>query len=207
MNLAEFVTLVVIGGSSGENCSLTAAERSLLIKLTRKIAEANGRTNFTITQGCWAGCTRDVIDQTKAARESGADFVLVLVPAVFHWAQDVDTIVDFFVEIANNSPLPVMIYNCPIIVGGIDLNSDMLEKLAQHPNISGVKMTCANIGKMGRVAAQFPPDHFATLAGSSDLLISALVAGGVGCITGVANLFPKVRIFKQSKVYRQQRLT
>jgi dihydrodipicolinate synthase/N-acetylneuraminate lyase len=134
-----------------------------------------------------------VIDQTIAAKESGADYVLVLVPAVFHWAQDANSIVDFFVEVANHSPLPVMIYNCPIIVGGIDLNSDMLEKLAPHPNISGVKMTCANIGKMGRVAAQFPPEYFTTLAGSSDLLVSALIAGGVGCITGVANLFPKVR--------------
>jgi dihydrodipicolinate synthase/N-acetylneuraminate lyase len=114
------------------------------------------------------------------------------VPAVFHWAQDAATIVDFFVEVADHSPLPVLIYNCPVIVGGIDLNSDMLEQLAPHPNIHGVKMTCANIGKMGRVAAQFAPEDFATLAGSSDLLVSALVAGGVGCITGVANLFPKV---------------
>lgn len=184
--------LVVIGGSSGENSSLTPEERNQLIKLTRKIANANGRPNFTITQGCWAGCTRDIIDQTVAAHQSGADYVLVLVPSVFHWAQDSNTIVDFFLEVADHSPLPVMIYNCPIIVGGIDLNSDQLEKLSVHPNISGVKMTCGGIGKMGRVAAQFSPSQFATLAGSSDLLVSALIAGGVGCITGVANLFPKV---------------
>lgn len=172
---------------------MTAAERSQLIKLTRKVAEANGRKNFTITQGCMAGCTRDVIDQTIAAYESGADYVLVLVPAVFHWAQDANSIVDFFVEVADHSPLPVMIYNCPVIVGGIDLNSDMMEKLAPHPNITGVKMTCANVGKMGRVAAQFTPEQFTILAGSSDLLVPALVAGAVGCISGVANLFPKVR--------------
>ncbi|KAF2744143.1 aldolase [Sporormia fimetaria CBS 119925] len=185
---------IVIGGSSGENSSLSAAERSQLVKLTRKIAEKNGRPDLTITQGCMAGCTRDVIDQTKAAHEAGADYVLVLVPAIFHWAQNADSIHEFFVEIADNSPLPVMIYNCPVIVGGIDLNSDQMEKLATHPNISGVKMTCANVGKMGRVAAQFTPEQYTIMAGSSDLLVSALIAGAVGCITGVANLFPKILV-------------
>lgn len=139
-----------------------------------------------------AGSTREIIDQTHAAHEAGADYVLVLVPAVFHWAQTHDSIHEFFVEVADASPLPVMIYNCPIIVGGIDLNSEQMEALAGHPNISGVKMTCANVGKMGRVAAQFTPEEYTILAGSSDLLVSALIAGAVGCITGVANLFPKV---------------
>lgn len=185
--------IVVIAGSSGESCALTLAEKSQLVKRTREIAQANGRQDFTITVGCWAGCTRDIIDQTVAAHQSGADFALVLVPSVFHWAQDESTIVGFFREVADHAPLPIVIYNCPIIVGGLDLNSDTLEKLSAHPNIFGVKLTCGGIGKMVRVAAQSSPSQFAVLAGSSDLLVPALVAGGVGCITGVANLFPKVR--------------
>lgn len=68
----------------------------------------------------------------------------------------------------------------------------MLEVLGQHPNIVGVKLTCGGIAKVARIRASFMPEKFCALAGQSDWLVPALAVGGVGVITGVANLFPKV---------------
>lgn len=102
-----------------------------------------------------------------------------------------DAIVSFFQELADASPLPVAIYNFPGVVAGLDVNSEMLETLGQHPNIVGVKLTCGGIAKVARVRARFAPEEFSALAGQSDWLTPALAVGGTGVVTGVANLFPK----------------
>ena len=103
-------------------------------------------------------------------------------------------ILDFFNEVADRSPIPIIIYNFPGITGGLDVNSDMLETLSKHPNICGVKLTCGGIGKITRIAGLNLKNEkqFAAVSGQSDWIVSALTAGGSGCISGVANLFPKV---------------
>lgn len=87
--------------------------------------------------------------------------------------------------------MPVLIYNFPGVVAGLDVNSDMLSKLGAHPNIVGVKLTCGGIAKVARVRAQYSPSEFCALAGQSDWLVPALAVGSTGTITGVANLYPK----------------
>lgn len=103
-------------------------------------------------------------------------------------------IVDFFQETADRSPIPIIIYNFPGIVSGLDCNSDMLDTLSDHPNICGVKLTCGGVGKITRIAAKSSPGEFAAVCGQSDWLVAAMVSGAAGCISGVANIFPKVRL-------------
>jgi dihydrodipicolinate synthase/N-acetylneuraminate lyase len=93
--------------------------------------------------------------------------------------------------LADASPIPILIYNFPNVVAGLDVNSEMLDKLARHPNIVGVKLTCGGIAKVARVAASHSPEDFSAIAGQSDWLVPALSVGGTGVITGVANLYPK----------------
>lgn len=143
--------------------------------------------------GCLAGCTRDIMSQIKTAYNNGADFALVLVPAVFHWSMTQKAITDFFEEVGDRSPIPIVIYNFPNLLSGLDVNCDMLEKLAAHPNIAAVKLTCGGIGKATRVGAQFEPSQFTSVSGMSDWLVAAFSAGSTGCISGVANIFPRVR--------------
>ena len=183
----------MVAGSSGESCALTLAEKGQLVKQTRDVAKANKRPDLPITVGCWGGCTRDIIDQTVKGHENGADFALVLVPSVFHWSMTKKAITDFFLDVGDNSPIPIIIYNFPNLLSGLDVDTDMLQTLAAHPNISAVKLTCGNISKMSGVGSQESPSKFAALSGQSDLIVSALVAGAIGCISGVVNLFPKVR--------------
>ena len=186
-------SLVVLAGTNGEAVTLTASEKSQLVRLTREVAVQNGRPDLPITLGCGGQTTRQVIAETRLAADSGADFALVLTPSYFHFAMDQAAIVAFFEELADASPVPVVIYNFPGVVAGLDVNSEMLSTLGKHPNIVGVKLTCGGIAKVARVRAELEPDQFCALAGQSDWLTPALAVGGTGVITGVANLFPKVR--------------
>lgn len=184
---------VVISGSSGESATLSVEERSQLVSKTRSIADSLGKKDFPITIGCLAGCTRDIMSQIEAGHKSGANYALVLVPSIFHWAMTNKAILDFFHEVADRSPLPIVIYNFPNLLSGLDVNSDMLAELGAHPNICAAKLTCGGIAKVTRVAGQFAPEDFAAISGMSDWIVPALSVGGSGCISGLANLFPKVR--------------
>ncbi|KAF6829730.1 4-hydroxy-2-oxoglutarate aldolase, mitochondrial 5 [Colletotrichum musicola] len=182
---------VVLAGTNGEAVTLTADEKTKLVKTTRELAITAGRPDLAITLGCGGQSTRDVIAETKLAAAAGADFALVLVPSYFHFAMNEDAIVGFFEELADASPVPVIIYNFPGVAAGLDVNSDMLSRLGKHPNIIGVKLTCGGIAKVARVRAEFEPSQFFALAGQSDWLVPAMAVGGTGTITGVANLYPK----------------
>lgn len=79
----------------------------------------------------------------------------------------------------------------PVVCNGVDLTSDVLAELAQHPNIVGVKLTCGNAGKVTRLTQEFSHGQFGVYGGSSDWLIPCLIGGGAGCVTGIGNVFPK----------------
>lgn len=131
--------------------------------------------------------------------------------------RDRPAIVAFFNKVMDGSPIPVMIYNFPGAAAGIDLTSDELITLADHPNCFGAKLTCAMIGKGQRLAhytqqPEYLAKHasflnsvsasgqFQVLPGFSESLLPALLARHTGCITGTGNVFPKTmaRLYSQS---------
>jgi len=98
-------------------------------------------------------------------------------------------------QVADKSPVPVLIYNFPAVVGGIDLDSDLLLQLAHHSNIVGTKLTCCNLGKLQRISANVSSEeHFRPLTGKSDAFLQGLVAGSAGVIGALVNLVPKVHV-------------
>jgi 4-hydroxy-2-oxoglutarate aldolase len=185
---------VVIAGTNGEAATLSSAEKTQLVQKARKTAERLGRSDYPITIGGVAGCTRDIIAQTIEAKEAGATAFLALTPSYFHFAMNQDAIISYYQELADESPIPIVIYNFPGVVAGLDINSEMLDILGKHKNIVAVKLTCGGIAKVARISANFEKSEFVALAGQSDWLVPALSIGGVGCITGLANLFPKVSL-------------
>lgn len=97
---------------------------------------------------------------------------------------------------AEESQLPVLIYNFPGVTSGIDISSDSVIRLAKkHPGkIVGVKLTCGNVGKLQRIASALPGDAFSPFAGKSDFFLPALVAGSNGVIAALANVAPKTHV-------------
>lgn len=138
--IASGVHGIVLAGTNGEAITLTRAEKSELVRVTRKVAQESGSPNLPISLGTSGTSTRDVLDDCVAANEAGADFALVLVPSFFHFAMTKDAICEFFEEVADASPVPVVIYNFPGVAAGLNVDSTMLDRLAKHKNIVGVKV-------------------------------------------------------------------
>lgn len=103
----------------------------------------------------------------------------------------------FFLDVATESPVPILIYNFPAVAQGIDLDSTLISGLSEsHPNIVGCKLTCGNLGKLHRIAhsPSCPPSKFAPFAGKSDFFLHGLVAGSNGVIAAAANFAPRVHV-------------
>jgi len=182
---------LVIQGSNGEAVHLTHEERSLTVRTIKKALDDADFPNFPLIVGTGASSVRETVQLCRQAYDDGGDYVIVLPPCYFTALMTHEAIIDYFRSVADESPLPVMIYNFPGVTHGIDLSSDVLLELAAHPNIVGVKLTCGNIGKVARIVPAVNRDEFAVLAGLVDILYPAMMAGASGAIGGLANVVPK----------------
>lgn len=189
---------LTVQGSNGEAVHLTHHERNRVTLVTRKALDSAGFTDMPVIVGCASESIRGTVSLTIDAKENGGDYALVLPPSYYKGLFNKDTVRDFFLKVADNSPIPILIYNYPGAVSGMDMNSDDIIELAKHPNIVGCKLTCGNTGKLARVAAatraatpQEPGSGFMCMGGSADFTLQTLVVGGSGIIGGFANIAPK----------------
>ncbi|KAL4752232.1 hypothetical protein BDW72DRAFT_212104 [Aspergillus terricola var. indicus] len=202
---------LVMAGTTAEAVLLSASERQELVRVARRAATDLGLPQFPIVAGISGQSTNESIRLAEEAHEGGADFGLLLAPSYWVKAVTKEVILDFYREVADNSPIPVVIYSFPAMCNGVDLNSDLMSELAQHPNIVGTKLTCGNAGKATRLTQEYAHDQFAVYAGSSDWLIPCLIGGGSGCVTGIGNVFPKsvarlYTLWKDGKVQEATKL-
>ena len=205
-------------GSNGEAVHLTHKERKLVTKTTRMALDKAGFTNLPIIVGCGSQSTRETVDHCREALQSGGDYALVLPPSYYKPLFSATSIIEFFQDVADQSPVPIIIYNYPGAVGGIDLDSDVITKLAKHSNIVGCKLTCGNTGKLARIAAAVdaatPIENgsgFMCMGGSADFTVQTLVAGGSGVICGLGNVAPKacvrvIQLFAEGKLAEAKKL-
>jgi dihydrodipicolinate synthase/N-acetylneuraminate lyase len=118
----------------------------------------------------------------------------------------------YFSDVAEASPIPILLYNFPAVTGGIDLDSDMIIKLAaEHRNVVGCKLTCGNMGKLQRIAHSPDTGPFAAFAGKTDFFLHGLIGGSHGVIAATANLLPKahvemLRLWDEGKIKEAQEL-
>ncbi|KAG9250958.1 L-threo-3-deoxy-hexulosonate aldolase [Emericellopsis atlantica] len=193
--LVGLVTL----GSNGEAVHCTREEKLAITKATREALDEAGFTSMPIIFGATEGSVRGTIELCQAAHKVGADYAMLLPPSYYKAQMDAEAIFNYFIAVADKSPLPVIIYNYPGAVSGIDLDSDTLLQLAEHPNIVGTKFTCGNTGKLTRVAqgakAKTPFSEgsgYMAFGGMCDFTVQTLVSGGSGIIAGGANVLPKL---------------
>lgn len=205
-------------GSNGEAVHLSHKERNLITSTTRKALDGAGFGYMPVIVGCGAQSTRETIELCEEAASAGGDYALVLPPGYYQGLFNKSTIMDFFRDVATASPIPILIYNYPGAVAGLDLNSDAIIELAEHPNIVGCKLTCGNTGKLNRIAAATraatvsePGSGFMCMGGSVDFTLQTLIGGGSGIIGGMANIAPKacvklVELFEAGQYKEARRL-
>ena len=195
---------LVLQGSNSEAFLLTREERKQLIKAAREVVGPD----FPLMAGAGGHSTKQTLELIHDAAESGADYALVLPASYYGKATTIPVVKKFFNEVAAKSPLPIVIYNFPGVCNGVDIDSETMvdivkESASKSPNsvsnVVGVKLTCASVGKITRLASTFPApsSEFAVYGGQADFLIGGLAAGSAGCIGAFCNAFPKttVRIY------------
>lgn len=98
----------------GEAVHLSHSERVEIIKAVRSALDNEGLLQVPIIAGTGAGSTRETIELSKAAAAAGADYAIVIAPGYFSGvlASHRKALKAFYVEVAENSPIPVIIYNC-----------------------------------------------------------------------------------------------
>lgn len=208
--LSKCLTGLVILGTNAEAFLLTREERAAAISTAR---EAVGH-NYPIMAGVGAHSTKQVLEFAEDAAKAGANYLLVLPPAYFGKATTPSVIKRFFTDVAKAAPLPVVVYNFPGVTNGVDIDSGIITEIVRESaanssngvsNVVGVKFTCAQVGKITRLAATLKPEEFSVFGGQSDFLIGGLSVGSAGCIAAFANVVPKTimriyQLYKEGKV-------
>jgi len=176
---------LLVLGSNGEFTYLSDEEKLEVLKTARQAIPKDNL--FIAGTGCESTmCTLELTEQAAAI---GADAAIILTPSYYTSKMDAQAMRRHFLELAERSPLPILIYNMPACTG-VDLSAETVVELAQHPNIVGIKDSSGNVVKLGDIIRAAPPT-FNVLAGSASFLYPALVLGAVGGIMALANIAPE----------------
>lgn len=173
-------------GSNGENKSLTYGEKLKVLETF-----VNNKSDKVIMAGTGCESTKETISFSKDAAKLGVDFVSVLTPSYFVKQMKDEILLDYYTEIAENSTVPVLIYNAPGFAGGVKVSPKVAGKLAVHENIVGMKDSSSD-GIMGYLAASRGIKNFHVIAGSANFFLTGLMCGATGGILSLANAFPEI---------------
>jgi hypothetical protein len=132
---------LVILGSNGEAVHMDASERVLLVSSIRKALDNEG-IKIPLIVGCGQQSKRATLQTIRDAKEAGGDFALVLPPSYWPTAMTKGNVTGYFKELADESELPILVYNFPLVANGVMVDSDQLIELARHDNVVGCKLTC-----------------------------------------------------------------
>ncbi|MBX3133662.1 MAG: dihydrodipicolinate synthase family protein [Gemmatimonadaceae bacterium] len=179
-HIAEGLSGVVVAGSTGEAALLSEDERRALVETAREHVPAPG----LVIAGCGGESTRQTVARTKAAQAAGADAVLVVAPHYYASAMTEEVLRAHYLRVAEESPLPVILYNIPKYMH-FALPAELVAELARHPNIVGIKDSSGQLEMLkGFLRAQSP--SFSVLTGSGSGLLAGLEAGARGGILAVS---------------------
>jgi 4-hydroxy-tetrahydrodipicolinate synthase len=170
-------------GTTGETPTLSHDEWLRVIDLTIETAE--GRV--PIMAGATSNNTQDAVAKTKeASQRDGVDFILSATP--YYNKPTQEGVYQHFRAVADASRKPVVLYN---IAGrtGTNIETATLRRLAEVPNIIGVKEASGNISQIAEVCATVP-EEFLVFSGDDAITLAVLGLGGVGIISVVSNEIP-----------------
>jgi 4-hydroxy-2-oxoglutarate aldolase len=175
-------------GSTGESVLLTRAEVEQVFSAVREAA-APGRI---LIAGVGSESTPETISRSKAAANLGFDAVLVKTPSFYKSALNPDALAEHYRRVADASKLPVILYSIPQLTG-VPIEADLVARLAEHPNIIGIKESSGNVQRVGEIIAA-APEKFQVVVGSADTLYASLTLGAVGGVLALADCLPELCI-------------
>ena len=175
---------IVAVGTTGESATLPVEEHLAVIEATVK--HVNKR--IPVIAGTGANNTVEAIALSQAAEQAGADYTLSVVP--YYNKPSQEGIYQHFKAIAEATSIPMVIYNVPGRTV-VSMSNDTILRLAEIPNIVGVKEASGKIGSNIELINSVP-EGFAVLSGDDPTGLPFMLCGGHGVVTVAANVAPKL---------------
>lgn len=182
--VAEGIDAVVVCGTTGEASTLTDDEHKEAIRFA--IDRVDGK--IPVIAGTGSNDTDYALELTRFACGAGADGVLVVTPYYNKATQN--GLIKMFSVIADAATKPVMLYNVPSRTG-VNILPATVAKLAEHPNICGIKEASGNISQAAEIMA-LAGDKIDMYSGNDDQTVPIMSLGGVGCISVLSNPLPRL---------------
>lgn len=172
-------------GTTGEFASLTEAEHRTVVETT--VEAADGRV--PVIAGAAATTVPGALDRLRSAAAAGADAGLLTLP-YYHTSTAPEGQRAFFEAVADDSPLPIFLYDIPATVGE-SIDSDVLADIAEHESVVGLKDTSGDIGAVDAAIGR-TPDEFTVFQGVDAQLYPSVSLGVDGGIHALSQAIPEV---------------
>lgn len=195
VNLDEFTKIVndqinmgvdalVVCGTTGEASTMSEEEKLLVIECAVKVSDKR----VPIIVGTGSNSTKSVIEFNKKIEKLGVDGLLIVTPYYNKTTQE--GLIEHYKEIANNTELPIILYNVPSRTG-LNITAETCYELSKIDNIIGIKEASGNITQVAEIA-HLCGDNFLIYSGNDDQILPILSLGGKGVISVVSHYNPKL---------------
>ena len=174
---------LVVMGTTGENATIEPEDQKKVIAYT--VEKVAGRV--PVIAGTGTNNTEHVLHNTRNACQVGADAILVVTPYYNKATQN--GLVTHFTAVANESTLPVILYNVPGRTG-CNLLPKTVAKLSEHPNIAAIKEAAGSLAQMIEIM-HLCGDKIDVYSGEDGLTVPMMAMGAKGTISVLSNVAPR----------------
>jgi 4-hydroxy-tetrahydrodipicolinate synthase len=181
--IKEGVHGVFVLGTNSEFYALDEREKQEVIAT----AVEQVRKRVPVFAGTGAETTREAVRLTKMAEHEGADGVSVITPYFISPTQQ--EVYAHYRRIADSTSLPVILYSNPSTCGGLKIDVETVARLAETPNILGIKDSSGDLQNTNEYI-RVVPERFAVLQGRDTLIYPSLIFGARGAVPASANVAP-----------------
>jgi 4-hydroxy-2-oxoglutarate aldolase len=171
---------VVVCGSTGEAALLAEMERSELLEAARRAVPPDRM----VLMGVGAESTRLTVRRCHEAQTVGADAALVVAPHYYSNAMNFDALRAHYQRVADESPIPVLLYNIPKYMH-FKLLPELVAEMARHGNVAGIKDSSGDLDLLASYIEN-SSETFSVMTGNGGQLHPALMAGARGGILALA---------------------
>ncbi|MBO8176586.1 MAG: 4-hydroxy-tetrahydrodipicolinate synthase [Bacillus sp. (in: Bacteria)] len=187
---------LVVAGTTGESPTLSTEEKIALFRHVVKVVD--GRV--PVIAGTGSNNTRQTIELTKKAEETGVDAIMLVTP--YYNKPNQRGLFEHFRSVAEATTLPIMLYNVPGRTV-TNLAPETIIELAKIDNIVAVKEASGNLDAMTEIIAN-TDDHFVLYSGDDGLTLPVLSIGGVGIVSVASHIIGNemqemIQLFLQGK--------
>lgn len=173
---------ILILGTTSESPTMTHSEDLHICEFT--VDRVAGKVPIIASSG--SNSTDTMLEKSLELQRAGADALLTISP-YYNKAND-EGMYRHFTEVADKTEIPLYIYNIPGRTG-CNISVEVMEKLAAHENIIGVKEASGNMSYVAKIA-HLASEDFAIYSGNDDITVPLLSMGGSGVISVLANILP-----------------